>query len=84
MADERIGVLTPEQEAILDKLLKFNNNLAESLDGPAISLIDNQGIERLLDKIDEKNPDVRPIVLQIVDLLFSGLGQLIPEEEEED
>jgi len=81
MAEERKGALTPAQEKTLDKLVKFNNKLAEALDGPAISLIDNQGIERILDAADKKNPEIRPVVLEVVDIIFAGLEEIIPEEQ---
>ena len=80
MAEERKGALTKEQEKILDELIKFNNKIAESLDGPAITLIDNQGIERLLDKADEKNPDIRPVVYEVVDMIFAGLSEMTDKE----
>jgi len=81
MAEERKGALTPDQEKTLDKLVKLNNKLAEALDGPAISLIDNQGIERILDAADKKNPEIRPVVLEVVDIIFAGLEEILPEEE---
>jgi len=81
MPEERKGALTPDQEKTLDKLVKLNNKLAEALDGPAISLIDNQGIERILDAADKKNPEIRPVVLEVVDIIFAGLEEILPEEE---
>jgi len=81
MPEERKGALTPDQEKTLDKLVKLNNKLAEALDGPAISLIDNQGIERILDAADKKNPEIRPVVLEVVDIIFAGLEEILPEEQ---
>ena len=42
--EERKGLFTPEQEKKLDDLIKFNNPILESIDGPAIQLLDNQGL----------------------------------------
>lgn len=75
MADERKGILTPDQEKILDDIIKFNG-LLEAVDGPAISLIDNQGIERAKQALIAKWPEALPIVYEIIDMLFAGLGQL--------
>jgi hypothetical protein len=80
--DERKGILTPAQEKILDELLKFNNGLAESMDGPAITLIDNQGIEILKDKLEEKYPGVsQEFLYPIIDALFAGLEQISKLQE---
>ena len=81
MAETRKGVLTPEQEQLLDDILKFNNKLAETFDGPAIKVVDNQGIERLKAKLLEKYPGADEILYQIVDVLFEGLKELVKEPE---
>jgi uncharacterized protein (UPF0216 family) len=80
--DDRKGLFTPEQEKILDDIIKMKNPLAEAADGPLISLIDNQGIERLTSQLEAKYPDALPIVYEIVDILFAGLSQLTNEEPE--
>ena len=78
--EERKGALTKEQENILDELLKFNNKALEAVDGAAISLIDNQGIDRIINMLKEKHPGAEEYIYQVVDLLFIGLQQLITEE----
>lgn len=75
MSETRKGALTPEQEKILDDLIKAKG-LAEALDGPAISLIDNQGIDRLL---ENANDEVKDVVYQVVDMIFAGLETLTQE-----
>ena len=74
---ERKGALTPDQEKILDELIKLKG-VAEALDGAAISLIDNQGIDRLLAKA---SPEVKEIVYQVVDMIFDGLSTIIELKE---
>lgn len=72
MEDTRKGFLTPEQEKQVDDLVKLNG-VAESLDGPAISLMDNQGLQRLKPALLEKYPDALPVVYEIVDAIFDAL-----------
>jgi len=72
MSDERKGFLTPEQEKQADLLIKAKG-IAEALDGPAITLTDNQGLERLKTQLVEKYPDVLPIVYEIIDAIFAVL-----------
>jgi len=69
MSEERKGILTPEQEQQLDDLLDLNG-VYEMLDGPAIRLADNQGIELLKQKLPE---EYLPILYEIVDELFKAL-----------
>ena len=73
---ERKGFLTPEQEKVLDGLLKFNNKIAESVDGLAIQLIDNQGLERLKAKIEALHPGAVALVYEVVDELFNALEKI--------
>ena len=80
MTDTRKGILTPEQESKLDDLVKFNSVLAESIDGLAIQLIDNQGIEKLKAQLIEKYPGALEIVYAIVDALFEGIGQITQKD----
>lgn len=78
--EERKGVLTPEQEKTLDDLVQLSG-IAESLDGLAISLIDNQGIELLKGKLEEKYPGaVSEFVYPIIDAIFAGLETIAKEE----
>ena len=81
MAETRKGVFTPEQEKVLDDVLKFNNKLLETVDGPAISLIDNQGLDRLKAQLIAKYPGSEEILFQIIDLLMAGLAELVKEPE---
>jgi hypothetical protein len=74
--EERKGFLTPEQEVVLDGLIKWNNALAEKLDGAGIRLIDNQGLEKLKATLAEKHPEAIPVVYQIIDTLFEGLSEI--------
>ena len=74
--EERKGVLTPEQEKILDELLKFNNKLVEAVDGKAIQLIDNVGLEKAKKEIPE---EYLPFVYMIIDGLFDGLAEMAGE-----
>ena len=78
--EERKGILTPEQEKTLDDLIVLNNKLAESMDGAAIQLIDNQMIERLKVKLIDIHPDALQITYQMVDLIFAGLEAITKEE----
>ena len=79
--EERKGVLTPEQEKVLDTLLVFKNKAAESVDGVAITLIDNQLLERLKSEANEKYPGVvETYVYPMIDALFQGI-QAISEKE---
>ena len=71
--EERKGVLTKEQEEILDKLFK-NSGIVEALDGVAIKMIDNIAIEKLKSKIPA---DYLPIVYQIIDEVFVALGETV-------
>ena len=73
--DERKGILTPDQEKLLDKLAEFKG-IAEAVDGVAISLIDNQGIEKLKAKIP---PEYLPVVYEIVDEIFKALAAINQE-----
>jgi len=80
MAEQRKGALTPEQEDVLEKLIK-GSKWVELLDGPAIKLIDNQGIERVLDAADKKNPEIRQTVYEVVDMIMAGVEEFISDEE---
>jgi hypothetical protein len=73
MTDTRKGFLTPEQEKKVDDLVVLQSKLAEALDGPAIALADNQGLERLKVKLVEKWPEALPIMYEIVDAIFDAI-----------
>jgi hypothetical protein len=72
MEDTRKGFLTPEQEKQVDDLVKLQG-LAEAMDGPAITLVDNQGFERLKASIIAKYPEALPVVYEVVDAIFDAL-----------
>ena len=79
MEDTRKGFLTPEQEKGVDKLIVLKG-VAEALDGPAISLVDNQVLDRAKVKIVEKfGEDVLPYVYTIIDEV---LAVLLPQDTE--
>ena len=67
---ERKGILTPNQEKGVDKLIKLDG-IAEILDGPAIKVADNKVIEKLKKKIPAKYLDD---VYGMVDELLMALG----------
>ena len=73
--EERKGILTKEQEEILDKLIK-NSGLVEAVDGVAIKMIDNIAIEKLKAKIPE---EYLPVVYQLIDEIFVTLAQTVNE-----
>ena len=70
--EERIGFLTPEQEKKLDELIELKG-ISEALDGPAIKIADNVGLQKLKEKLLASQPDILPIIYQIVDEIFSAL-----------
>lgn len=72
MEDTRKGFLTPQQEKQLDELIELSG-IAESLDGPAISLADNQGLERIKSQIIEKYPDALTLIYEIIDTIMGSL-----------
>lgn len=84
MAEERKGILTPEQEKILDDVMQFKG-VAEKIDGLAIQVIDNQGLERLKQQMEEKYPGCsEEYVYPVVDSLMAIVAELAPQNEEED
>lgn len=70
--EERIGFLTPEQEKKLDELIELKG-ISEALDGPAIKIADNVGLQKLKEKLLASQPDILPIIYQIIDEIFSAL-----------
>ena len=77
--EERKGIFTPEQEQLLDELIVLKKG-GESIDGLAIRLLDNYGIETLKSKLLEKSPETLPILYEIVDALMNALGELLDKE----
>ena len=69
---ERKGFFTPEQEKKLDEFVKLEG-IYEAIDGPAIKLVDNIILEKLKNKLEEKNPGVVITILAIIDEVFDNL-----------
>jgi len=70
--EERKGFLTPDQEKKLDKLIELKG-IAEAMDGPAIKIADNVGLEKLKAKLESESPEIIPIIYQVVDEIFNAL-----------
>lgn len=76
--DERKGFLTPDQEKKLDKVIVLTG-VAEKLDGPAITIADNLGLQAAKKKIAEKwGEEVLQDIYGVVDMIVDA----IPEPEE--
>ncbi|MBT3209877.1 MAG: hypothetical protein HN347_16155 [Bacteroidetes bacterium] len=76
MEDTRKGFLTPEQEKTVDNLIELKG-IAEMLDGTAIGLLDNQGLERLKSKMVEKwGVELLPDIYEVIDVIFLALTQI--------
>jgi hypothetical protein len=69
---ERKGFFTPEQEAKLDEFIKLEG-IYEAMDGTAIKLTDNIVLNKLKEKLSEKNPELTATVLAIIDEVFANL-----------
>jgi len=69
MSKDRKGFLLPEQEKLIDELIKLTG-VAETFDGLAIKLADNMGLELLKKKIPE---DVLPVVYEVIDQIFDSI-----------
>ena len=69
---ERKGFFTPEQEKQLDEFIK-SEGIYEAVDGPAIKLADNVVLDKLKEKLSEKNPELTATVLAIIDEVFANL-----------
>jgi len=69
---ERKGFFTPEQEKQLDEFIKLEG-IYEAVDGPAIKLADNVVLDKLKEKLSEKNPELTATVLAIIDEVFANL-----------
>jgi hypothetical protein len=70
--EERKGFLTPEQEVKLDALIELKG-IAEALDGPAIKIGDNVGLQKLKEKLIAENPEILPIIYSVIDEIFAAL-----------
>ena len=76
--DDRLGFLTPDEEKKADTYLKLKG-LWEAVDGPAIKIADNQGLQLLKEKFLADKPDVVAIVYEVIDAVFAILPD-VPEE----
>lgn len=70
--EERKGFFTKEQEEKLDTFAKFEG-IYEAIDGPAIRLVDNVLLEKIKEKLIEKNPDLVMTVFAIIDEVMDNL-----------
>ena len=72
---EEKGLFTAEQEKQLDAWIKFKNPVLEAIDGPAIALIDNQGLERAIAKLRDEKPELWAIYTQVRDMIFAAIPE---------
>jgi hypothetical protein len=72
MNEERKGFFTPEQEVKLDEFLKLEG-IYEATDGVAIKLTDNIVLQKLKEKLLEKNPEMVDMVETVIDEIFQSL-----------
>ena len=72
MSEERKGFFTPEQEVKLDEFIKLEG-IYEVVDGPAIRLSDNVVLNKLKEKLKEKNPELVETIEGIIDEIFLSL-----------
>lgn len=70
--DERKGFFTSEQEVKLDEFIKLEG-IYEAMDGTAIKLTDNVVLDKLKDKLAEKNPELVDTIIAIIDEVFENL-----------
>jgi hypothetical protein len=81
--EERKGFLTPEQQTIVDKLLKLKG-VWELLDGKAIQLTDDIGLEKVKGEIVKKwGVEILPDIYNVIDLLFEALELVADSSEKE-
>jgi hypothetical protein len=73
--DTRRGFVLPEGESKLDRVVKLSG-IAETLDGPAIKLADNVGLEMAKKKIVEKwGVDILPDIYGVVDMIIDAIPE---------
>lgn len=68
--EERKGFFTPNQEKGIDELIELKG-IAEKLDGLAIKLADNKGLEKLKSKVPG---EYLPVIYEVVDEVLLALG----------
>jgi len=76
--DDRLGFLTPDEEKKADTYLKLKG-LWEAVDGPAIKVADNRGLQLLKEKFLADKPDVISIVYEVIDAIFAILPDISEE-----
>ncbi len=67
--EDRKGFLLPEQEQFLDDIIVLSG-VYEAMDGVAIRLADNVGLEKLKTKVPA---EVLPLVYDVLDQVFEAL-----------
>ncbi len=67
--EDRKGFLLPEQEQFLDDIIVLSG-VYEAMDGVAIRLADNVGLEKLKTKVPA---EVLPLVYNVLDQVFEAL-----------
>ena len=70
--EERKGFFTPEQEEKLDEFIKLEG-IYEALDGTAIKLTDNIILNKLKEKLSEKNPELVDTICALIDEVFENI-----------
>lgn len=72
MSEDRRGFLTPEQEQKLDDLIVLKG-IPEVIDGIAIRMADNTGLEKLKAKLLAEKPELLPFIYEVIDEIFAAL-----------
>lgn len=73
MVDERKGILTPEQEDIVEKAVRFKNPVLELVDGPVIKTVDNVFLEKLMTFLEGKYPEYVPYIYEAIDVVCESI-----------
>lgn len=79
---KRKGVLTPDQQKLIDELAKFSG-LLELADGPAITLFDNKALEKFKQAMIKKfGPTIEEKIYQLIDLIFIPLSAIAEAQKQ--
>lgn len=76
--DDRLGFLTPDQQKKTDTYIKLKG-IWEAIDGTAIKMIDDRGLQLLKEKFLSDKPDVLQLVYEVIDAIFTILPD-VPDE----
>jgi len=68
--DTRKGFLTPEQEQIADDVIELKG-IYEVVDGPAIRIADNVGLQKLKEKYLKEKPEALKYIYDFIDEVFA-------------